>query len=251
MAEIQDIDSDEVGEIEALEQETAKPVEQVEDDLEPRYQGKSAREIAQMHKEAEKLIARQSQEVGEVRRLADELIKSQLKPKAEEEKPEVDFFENPNEAVRRAVENNPKVKQAEQYAQLAMQNQKRQELLAKHPDAVELAQNEDFRSWIAASKTRSRLAIEADQGFDVDAADELYSTYKALKVPQTRKVDEADKKAIDKTLKTAAVDTSGSGESSKKVYRRADLIQLKLRDPIAFAARQDEIDAAYREGRVR
>jgi hypothetical protein len=204
-----------------------------------------------MHKEAEKLIARQSQEVGEVRRLADELIKSQLKPKAEEEKPEVDFFENPNEAIRRAVESNPKVKQAEQYAQLAMQNQRRQELLAKHPDAVELAQNEDFRSWIAASKTRSRLAIEADQGYDVDAADELYSTYKALKVPQVRKVDEADKKAIDKTLKTAAVDTSGSGESSKKVYRRADLIQLKLRDPIAFAARQDEIDAAYREGRVR
>jgi len=252
MAEIQDSDNEEIGEIEAVDQQSAeKTVEQEDDDLDPKYRGKSAKEIAQMHREAEKLIARQAQEVGETRRLADELIKSQLKPKSEEDKPEVDFFENPAEAVRKAVENNPKVLQAEQYAQATMQQMARQQLLSKHPDALELVQNEDFRNWIGASKVRTKLAIEADKNFDVDAADELYSTYKALKGVKEKQVSETEKLAREKTLKSASVDTSGSGESSKKVYRRSDLIQLKLRDPNKFESMQDEIDRAYAEGRVR
>ncbi len=47
------------------------------------------------------------------------------------------------------------------------------------------------------------------------------------------------------------VDVGGSGESSKKVYRRADLIQLQLRDPDRYAALSDEIMQAYIEKRVR
>ena len=252
MAEIQDFDKDEIGELEAVEQQTAeKTVEQEEDDLDPKYRGKSAKEIAQMHQEAEKLIARQAQEVGETRRLADELIKSQLKPKPEEEKPEVDFFENPAEAVRKAVENNPKVLQAEQYAQASMQQMARQQLLNRHPDALELTQNEDFRKWIGDSKVRTKLLVESSNNYDVDTADELISTYKALKGVKEKQVSEADKLSRENTLRSASVDTSGSGESSKKVYRRADLIQLKMRDPAKFDSMQDEIDRAYAEGRVR
>jgi hypothetical protein len=52
-------------------------------------------------------------------------------------------------------------------------------------------------------------------------------------------------------LKAAGVDTGGTGESSKKIYRRADLIQLKLRDPDRYEQLQPEIMAAYAEGRVR
>ena len=43
-----------------------------------KYKGKSLEDIVKMHQEAEKLIGRQAQEVGEVRRLADELLKQQL-----------------------------------------------------------------------------------------------------------------------------------------------------------------------------
>lgn len=253
MAEFQDLEeTGDIGELEAEELESQKnEVSQEDDDLDPRYRGKSVKDIAKMHQEAEKLISRQSQEVGEVRRLADELIKSQLNTKVPEEKPPVDFFDNPEEAVRKAVESNPELLQAKQYALAAKQQMAKQELLSKHPDALELAKNDEFRNWINASPVRSRLAVQADQNYDVEAANELYSTYKELKSMRTKQVSEADKASRDKTLNSVAVDTGGSGESSKKIYRRADLIQLKLKDPQAFAARQDEIDAAYREGRVR
>jgi hypothetical protein len=52
-------------------------------------------------------------------------------------------------------------------------------------------------------------------------------------------------------MKAAAVETNGSGESSKKVYRRSDLIRLKIKDPARYESMQDEIYAAYTEGRVR
>jgi len=47
------------------------------------------------------------------------------------------------------------------------------------------------------------------------------------------------------------VDTGGSGETTRKVYRRADLIRLKMRDPGKYDAMSDEIMAAYSEGRVK
>ncbi len=37
----------------------------------------------------------------------------------------------------------------------------------------------------------------------------------------------------------------GTGESSKRVYRRADLIRLKMTDPARYDALQPEIMAAY------
>jgi hypothetical protein len=52
-------------------------------------------------------------------------------------------------------------------------------------------------------------------------------------------------------LKAVAVDVGGSGESSKKIYRRADLIQLQLKDPERYAALSEEIMQAYMEKRVR
>ena len=117
MAEIQDIDG-EVGEIEAVEEQLAEPTPAAEvPSLPEQYRGKSVEDIVKMHQEAEKLIARQGREVGEVRKLADELIKSQLtpKPKVEEVAP-VDFFENPQEAIRQQIENHPRVREAEQTA---------------------------------------------------------------------------------------------------------------------------------------
>ena len=52
-------------------------------------------------------------------------------------------------------------------------------------------------------------------------------------------------------MKAAQVDVGGSGESSKRVYRRADLIRLKMTDPGRYETLSDEIMQAYSEGRVR
>ena len=252
MAEIQDI-GEEVGEIDAVEQQQQAPAPvEVQEVVPDRYRGKSAADIMKMHREAEKLIDRQSREVGEVRKLADELIKSQLTPKAEVvEKPkEVDFFENPQEAIRQQIENNPRVLAAEKYAMQMQAEQSKQRLAQMHPDVQQIVGDSGFQEWVKASKVRTQLFQQADN-YDFDAANELLSTYKELRQVRQKTVEAVDNTARDKLLKAVSVDTGGSGESSQKVFRRADLIRLKMRDPAKYEAMSDEIMAAYQSGRVK
>ena len=250
MAEIQDIDG-EVGEIEAVEEQLAEPTPAEVPQIPEVYRGKSVDDLVKMHQEAEKLIARQGIEVGEVRKLADELIKSQLtpKPKVEEVAP-VDFFENPQEAIRQQIENHPRVREAEQTAKQLQADHARQLLNQMHPDVANIVQDSGFQDWIKASKVRTKLFQDAE-AYDVDAADELLSTYKELRVVKQQQVAKVDTTARDQSLKAASVDTGGSGETTRKVYRRADLIRLKMRDPGKYDAMSDEIMAAYSENRVK
>lgn len=249
MAEIQDIDG-EIGEIETVEKQQSEPVVTAPE-LPEKYRGKTIEEVVKMHRDAEELIARQGREVGEVRKLADELIKSQLTPKAEVEKPkEVDFFENPQEAIRQQIENHPRVLAAEQFAKQAQAEQSRQRLIQIHPDVQQIVGDVGFQEWVKASKVRTQLFQQADN-FDVDAANELLSTYKELRGVRQKMAAEVDTTARDKTLKAAAVDTGGSGESSQKIFRRADLIRLKMRDPAKYEDMMPEIMAAYQSGRVK
>lgn len=251
MAEIQDIDGD-IGELETVEKQIQEEVAQpAAPELPSKYKGKSVEDVVRMHQEAEKLIERQGREVGEVRKLADELIKSQLTPKAEVEKPkEVDFFENPQEAIRQQIENNPRVLAAEQYAKQVQAEQSKQRLAQKHPDAPQIVGDTGFQEWVKASRVRMQLFQQADN-YDLDAADELISTYKELRSVRQKNVEAVDNTARDRTLKAVAVDSGGSGESSQKVFRRADLIRLKMRDPVKYEAMSEEILDAYRSGRVK
>lgn len=255
MAEIQDFDdnsgsSDVESEIEAVEkqQEAAKPVEYA---FPEKYRGKSVEDVIKMHQEAEKVVGRTMNEVHEVRKLADELIKSQLTPKVVAEKPkEVDFFENPQEAIRQQIENHPRVQAAEQFAMQAQREQAKQRLGQLHPDAQQVIGDAEFQNWVKASPVRTRLFQQADN-YDLDSANELLSTYKELRGVRQKQVEAVDNTVRDKALSAAAVETGGTGESSRKFFRRADLIRLKMRDPNKYEAMQDEIMAAYSEGRVK
>ena len=65
------------GQVENHPRQEIVQAKQDEDDLPDKYRGKSPKEIAKMHQEAEKLIGRHGQEVRELRELADSLIKQQ------------------------------------------------------------------------------------------------------------------------------------------------------------------------------
>ena len=234
-------------------QETVQ--EQVEQVVPDKYKGKSVEDIIKMHQEAEKMIGRQAQEVHEVRSLADQLLKRQLdadkKPEVVENTPEVDFFENPQTAVQRAIENNPAVLEAKAAALELKKMKTAQQLSAKHPDFGSIANDVGFQEWVKSSKVRLGLYAKADAEFDFEAADELLSTYKELKQVRSSAAKTAGNTQKAQALKAAAVDTSGSGESTKKIYRRADLIRLKMTDPDRYEQLQPEIMAAYSEGRVK
>jgi len=229
-------------------------IEPASDDIPDKYRGKQLSDIIKMHQEAEKLIGKQAQEVGEVRKLADELIKQNLAGKSQpikEEEPEVDFFENPQAAVRKTVDNHPDVLAARQASQEFKKMQIQQKLAQEHPDFAQIVQDQDFANWVKSSPVRISLYAKADGEYDYDSANELLSTYKQLRGVKAKQTSEAGETQRKSNLKAASVDVGGTGESGKRVYRRADLIRLKMQDPARYDALSDEIMAAYSEGRVK
>ena len=91
-----------------------------EDDIPDKYKGKSTADIVRMHQEAEKLLGKQSGEVGELRSVVDNYIQTQLDTTTQatqEPEEEIDFFSDPDKAVERAIKNHPSIKQAEAVSQ--------------------------------------------------------------------------------------------------------------------------------------
>ena len=237
------------------EQQQAKlPEKEQLSDVPNFYRDKSLEDVIKMHQEANKLIDRQGKEVGEIRKLADELIKQNLssnKQSIKEEAPEVDFFENPKEAIRQTVDNHPDVVAGRQAAHDFKRMQIQQKLTQEHPDYGQVASDPDFANWVKSSPIRINLFAKADGEFDYDSANELLTTYKQLRGVKAKQTSDAGEATRKTNLKAASVDVGGSGESGKRVYRRADLIRLKMTDPNRYEALSDEIMQAYSEGRVK
>jgi hypothetical protein len=243
-----DNESEPLGELEIEESKTTAQ------ELPEKYRAKSLEEVVRMHQEAEKLIGKQAQEVGEVRKLADELLKQNLSSKQQriqEEEPEVDFFENPQKAVQATIDRHPDVLAARQAGQDFKRMQIQQKLAKDHPDFSEVVNDSEFQNWVKSSPVRLGLYAKADGEFDYDSANELLSTFKQLRGVKVKETEQAGNAARTKNMKAAQVDVGGSGESSKRVYRRADLIRLKMTDPSRYETLSDEIMQAYSEGRVR
>ena len=257
-------------ELEEVEEEQETEEEQVEEseveeppepELPSKYKGKSLDDIIKMHQEAEKLIGKQAQEVGEVRKLADELIKRELSQKQAVENPkeEIDFaqrlYEDPEKAISDAVSKHPAVTQAQQQALIYKQQQVMQQLRSEYSNFDEIIQDPSFFEWIKASPVRTKLYAEADGNYDYNSASELLSTWNLIKGTKHQKTEDPvvtqAKKETAKNLKVATVDTGSPAPSSKKTYRRSDLINLRLRDPDRYYAMQDEIMDAYATGRVK
>jgi hypothetical protein len=240
--------------IEDVQEETQQEVvQQQDDDIPEKYKGKDVKEIIRMHAEAEKLIGRQGSEVGELRKVVDEFIKAQTstKQQTQVEDQEIDFFADPNQAVARAIENHPKIKQAEQAALQMRQAETVNLLKQNHPDYMQVVEDPAFQNWVSSSKIRTRLFAEAN-AYDYESAEELLSTWKERQQVAKATVD-AEKTDRQRQLKAAStVLAQGNDEApSKKIYRRADIIRLMQTDPDRYDSMQDEIMAAYREGRVR
>jgi len=253
-------DNEELGsgsELEAVEQQqTQQETQQPAFEVPEKYKGKTAEDIIRMHQEAEKLIGKQAQEVGEVRKLADELLKQSLasnnKPQhIEQQEPEIDFFEDPKKAIQKELSAHPDVIAAREAALTFKKMQIQQKLNSDHPDFTQVVQDPEFVNWVKSSPVRMGLYAKADAEYDYDSANELLSTFKQIKSVKAQETKAAGEVARQSALKSAAVDVGGTGESSKKVYRRADLIRLRMTDPQRYEALSDDIMRAYREGRVK
>src|SRR5210317_2308466 len=137
--------------VEEVEAQPEAPVEasqeETEDEIPDKYRGKSVAEIVRMHQEAEKLLGRQSAEVGELRQVVDSYIQTQLSQQSapqqqDETVDEVDFFSDPETAVKRAIDNHPKIREAEQINAEYRKTTALSQLQANHPDMETILKDE-------------------------------------------------------------------------------------------------------------
>jgi hypothetical protein len=277
MATIVDYDTDNVGnqndeELSALDEATAATEESPElqdiepeveaptsEDLPEKYSGKSAAELAEMHSNLEKLMGKQSQEVGELRKAFDQMVQDGIATRntaqaaPEPEVSEVDFFTDPKAAVAQAIARDPTLQNANRVAAEMAKREAIATLQAAHPDAKEVLGNDKFQEWVGASKIRTQLYQNADQKYDYEAAEELIGLWKDRQqvVKATAAVEKQAQKNEVKKAATGSTRSNPSGQTTRKVYRRRDIIELMQKDPARYESMQTEIMKAYSEGRVK
>lgn len=229
------------------------------EELPEKYRGKSPAEIARMHQELEQRFGQQGNEVGQLRRTLDEFVLSKLNEgtKKKEPEPELtddDFFARPTEAVNKVLANNPEIQQLKQLAAQQRHQASQAQLASKHPDFMEVLKSPDFNNWVQGSVIRQRMLKEADATYDLTIADELFTEYKNTRKKVSNEVVEQENAARKAEVKKASTGTAKgapAGRSSKKVFRRQDIVELMRTNPSRYEALAPEIRRAYAEGRVK
>lgn len=228
-----------------------------------KFAGKSTEEIVNSYQNLEKEMGRKAQEVGELRKLSDSFLQAEVarnktnpsqqkSSDTQEEDNGMDFFDDPNKAVNQAIENHPKFQEFQKFQQRQVQSTAQAHLEKDHPDFGDVVQDTRFQEWIKESPIRTQLFQAAD-AYNYDAANELLNNWKDRSmVSKTQEVQQAAEEDRQSKLKTATTESRSSAGSigGGKEFKRADLIRLKMEDPLKYDSLQTEIFAAYADGRV-
>lgn len=245
--ESQDLEPEQTQSAPATEAPVAAPA------VPEKFQGKTVEDVINSYLNLEKEFGRSRQEVGELRQLADRFIQRDIQQAPPEEvTEEPDYFDNPQVAVDKAIKKalDGRLKPIEENLNQSHRQAAVEKLTQAHPDAETLVRTDEFQRWIKESPIRTRLYREADERFDLDAANELLGTYKSLQGANAATAQAAQAEQAQ-TRRAATLETGGTGETGKKIMRRSDLIRMRMNDPDRYASMQDEILEAYRTGRVR
>jgi len=241
---------------EAQAEETPQPKFEIPE----KYAGKTTEDLIKMHQNFEKLQAKQTAEVGEQRKYIQSLLEAQNKatkttPNVEESVNfDDDFYTDPTKAVNKAIENHPELIEARQERKIQQQQHQVGVLEKAYPDWQERIATKAFQDWVGSSEIRTEMFRKADSDYRPDYAIELFDMFdKVNMIDKTKEVQKQETAKRDKALKATSTETRSTSDSigGKKVYRRADLINLQVTDPNRYASLADEIESAYAEGRVK
>jgi hypothetical protein len=261
---------DDIGELESAPEQPSESRDASAPVVPEKFKDKGLPDVIKSYQELERKYGEQANEVGELRRYVRQVVEMGMNNQTDvKPEPEIDhdtFMENPREAVKRSVK--PELDKVTKELQDLKYQARVKEFYTTHPDAREVGQSDEFKSWINQNQTRVRKALAADNG-DVDAADDLLSTWKeiqSVRKSATARTEEADNARLEAdmaakeakasaarkdTLRRMSGETGRSASSSKKLYRSADIIRLKIENPDRYDALADEILLAYKEGRVK
>lgn len=228
--------------------------------LPDKFKGKTIVEIVEVYSNLEKEYGRRNNEIGELRKLTDQLLEFDLKRKPKEEATEDkldadSLLENPEEAIRRTLQNDPTLQGIKEKLLKSERATSLKEFEGSHKDWKEVMSSEKFLKWIGSSKIRSQMLVDADRNYDYETGSELLNDFKEFNSAESSDT-EADEQAAKDKLEAdhKAITTekkSKSKGSRRKIYSRAQIINMKINNPNEYESRRDEFDKAYMEGRVR
>ena len=233
-----------------------------EDKIPPKFRGKSLDEIVDAYSELESELGRKGNEVGQLRRLTDQLLGLEEAKKRAEEKPQRkitsdDLFDDPDKSIterareiaeERAARTDERVFHLER--QLVEEAFER-----KHKGFREKLQDEDFINFVRGSEYRKGLIVKAAQD-DWVAADELFTAYEEARSSAPAQPVSNTRQAAKQSTLVKSGGSSASGvvprNDGKKIYSRTDLINMRINNPEEFDERYStEFLPAYLEGRVK
>jgi len=252
-------------------QTPATPTPAVDDRLPPKLRGKKLEDIVEMYTNLESQYGRMANDLGQQRKLTDRLLDLKRETDLQSQTPPrvdlkgADLLENPAEALDRflAAREASRTNETAQRLQELELRLARQTFTQRHPDYEQYSADQGFHAWVASSPYRQRVGQAAAQG-DLGAADELLTEYKerqkagaSVPTPTPKPpVNDGLAAARAASLESSAApsgDGAGRGKVAGKVYRRADLLLLKMQKPDVYYddTFQAEILRAYSEGRVK
>lgn len=244
----------------AVEEEVQAEAE-IEPSIPSKFANKTTEEIIDSYTNLEKELGRKAQEVGELRKLSDSFLQAEVArknnpqdntPLETKDNDDTDFFDDPNKAVNKMIENHPKFQQFQQFQAQQAQAGAKAQLEQKHPDFSDVVQDKAFQDWVQDSPIRMQMFQAADS-YNFDAANELLSNWKDRSmISKTQEVKQQAETNRKDALKAGSTESRSSSASSAggKTYRRADLIRLKMEDPNRYESLEDDIFQAYQDGRV-
>ena len=250
-------------EAEATGQPVAKPTT-----IPDKFKGKSVEDMIHIAMNAEKLISRQGAELGQVRRMADEIL--QLKKPTTETKAEVrqpvtveTLLNDPEKALSSAVNSSEMAVRATRAEEAVHRLEKKlteQEFVAHHSSFKDDMANPEFIAWTQKNDVRKALGQAASQENFVAAKNlwDMWEEHQELIGKKTTATSTA--KRVPTTVKATPAESLTAG---KPTLSRAKLMELRAKVGsrrsrsnarcvfmILSSSVEDESEA-YAEGRVR
>jgi len=257
--EVSLFDNNDKPEPQAKAVESAPQEEEASFKMPEKFTGKSMEDVVKSYVNLEKEFGNKNNEVGELRKLTDQILKNQVsQPQRvaeddyiEDEVGFDDFIDDPTRAVNRALDSNPRLQKLEESLHSREVEISRNALHARHKDAEEIVSSPGFQTWVNEEGGRARILQEAHQTLNSGLASDLLDMYKVTRSTATEQAIEERNERAKGDLRRATVESGSAPANTKKIYRRAELIQLKIRDPQRYEAMSDEIKLAYAEKRVK
>lgn len=222
----------------AVKDPTNPEMQHIAEQIPEKYKDKSVDDLINMHVNLEKVMRRQGNEVGQLRKLVDSqsqlittkvggIVPGQGTPVEAKREPVTAeaLLSRPDETLQSAVASNPSVTHNSQKLEQLEREVQQGRFENRFPTYKNDFQDNGFQEWVTASPLRSKLLVSLNNYDFASGAElwELWGEHKEVKTAAARTIEQKVNAAT--TVRGASSDQP---VHSKPVFDRAKLAKLQL-----------------------